>query len=36
VIVPDRVESLPLCEQPARIELRVQDSLLVVQRTGEI
>jgi hypothetical protein len=32
----DRVEALPLGEQASRIELCVEDSLLVVQRPGEV
>ena len=36
VVVPDRIEALPLREDARRVELRVQDPLLVVQRTGEI
>src|SRR6478672_1197380 len=35
-VVADRVEALPLGEQLRRVELRVEDSLLVVQRPGEI
>ena len=34
--MPDRVEALPLREKPRRVELRVQDPFLVVQRAGEI
>jgi hypothetical protein len=34
--VADRVEALPLGEQLRGVELRVEDSLLVVQRPGEI
>ena len=36
VVVPDRVEALPLLEQARRLELRVENSLLVVQRPSEI
>jgi hypothetical protein len=34
--VADRVEALALGEQARRVELRVEDRLLVVQRPGEV
>jgi len=34
--VADRVEALPLREQPRRVELGVENPLLVVQRPGEV
>jgi hypothetical protein len=34
--VADRVEALSLGEEPRRVELRVEDSLLVVERPGEV
>jgi hypothetical protein len=36
VVVADRVEALPLCEQARRVELRVEDPLLLVERAGEV
>jgi hypothetical protein len=36
VVMADRIESLALLEQPVRVELGVEDPLLVVHRTGEI
>jgi len=35
-VVADRVEALPLGEQARRVELRVEDPLLAVQRPGEV
>ena len=32
----DRVEALPLSEQPRRVQLRVQDRFLVVERPREV
>jgi hypothetical protein len=36
VVVAGRVEALPFLEQPLRVELGVEDSLLVVERAGEV
>src|SRR5262249_28152507 len=35
-VVAHRVEALPLGQQPPRVEVRVENSLFVVQRPGEV
>ena len=36
MVVPRGVEALPLLEQARRVELGVEDALLVVERTREV
>jgi hypothetical protein len=36
VVVTGRVEALPLAVQPCRVELGVEDALLVPQRAGQV